>query len=167
VQSLVSLLAVAGTLLGVLLGATLSGRAQRQMLLISYRRESLRALEAAYVDYLAAYSSFRLYVQTQPIKVRNVTRPEDPGRITPVVEGSEDYWKEIRTATARMDILGQGNDIPSASKAVSDAFWDVLESRAERGPGEVPDVLVQAADAAEARFAKVARSDLDKRGKEV
>ena len=166
-QNLVSLLAVAGTLLGVLLGATLSGRAQRQMLLITYRRESLRALEVAYVDYLAAYSSFRLYVQTQSIKVRNVARSEDPGRITPVVEGSEDYWKEIRIATARMDILGQGNDIRSASRAVHDAFWGVLESRADRGPGEVPDALVLAADAAEARFAKVARADLDKRGMEI
>jgi hypothetical protein len=167
VQTLVSLLAVAGTLLGVLLGATLSGRAQRQMLLITYRRESLRALEAAYVSYLAAYSSFRLYVQTQSTKVKNVTRPEDPGRTTPVVEGSEDYWKEIQITTARMDILGQGNDIPPASRAVRDAFWDVLESQADRGPGEVPDALVRAADAAEARFAKVARADLDKRGKEI
>jgi hypothetical protein len=137
------------------------------MLLIAYRRESLRALEAAYVSYLAAYSSFRRYVQTQPTEVKNVTRPEDPGRVTPVVEGSEDYWKEVTIATARMDILGPGNEILPASKAVRDAFWEVLESRADRGPGEVPDVLVRAAAAAEVRFAEVARADLEKRGQQI
>ena len=84
-----------------------------------------------------------------------------------MIEASEDYWKAIRIAAARMDILGQGNDIPPASRAVRDAFWDVLESRADREPGEVPDALVLAADAAEARFARVARTDLDKRAKEI
>jgi hypothetical protein len=137
------------------------------MLLITDQRESLRALEEAYVDYLAAYTSFRAYVQTQSTNVRNVTRPEDPGRITPVVEGSEDYWRKVHVAAARMDILGQGDNIPPASQAVRNAFWEVLENRAGRGPGEVPDALVKVASQAEARFAKAARADLDERNKEI
>lgn len=166
-QDLVSILAVAGTLVGVFLGAALSGRAQRQMLLITYRRETLKTLEKAYVDYLAAYKSFRMYVQSQEVKVENVTRPEDPGRVTAVVEGSADYWKAIATATAAMQVLGQGDEIPPASKAVRDTFWDVLHSRAGRQPGEVPDTLVKAADNAEIRFAKAARTDLQQRSKKI
>jgi len=167
VQILVSLVAAAGALAGVFLGSTLAGRAQRQMLLITYRRESLRALEEAYADYLAAYMSFRLYVQSQPINVSIATRPEDPGRITPVVEGSGDYWQKIQIATSHMNILGAGSDVRSASQAVRDAFWDVLENRADRGPGEVPDALVRAAMEAETRFAEAARTDLDARGRTI
>lgn len=166
-QNLVSILAVAGTLIGVSLGAALSGRAQRQMLLITYRRETLKTLEKAYVDYLAAYKSFRTYVQSQKVKVENVTRPEDPERVTALVEGSEDYWKAIAAATASMDVLGKGDAIRPASKAVQDTFWDVLHSRAGRQPGEVPDALVEAADNAEIRFAEAARTDLQQRSKKI
>jgi hypothetical protein len=137
------------------------------MLLITYRRESLRTLEKSYIDYLSAYRSFRTYVQSQRVEVGNVTRPEDPGRVTAVVEGSEGYWKAIATATASMKIIGQGTEIPTASQAVSDAFWDVLHSRAGRQPGEVPDALVEAADEAETRFAEAARADLQQRSKKI
>jgi hypothetical protein len=152
----------ASALVGVVLGALLSRRAQAGLLDRTYRREIARSVESAYVDYVSSYRRIRLFVQANAVTVTIATRPEDPNRQTPVVEGAQELWDAVAVADSRLLIVDPPPPVRQAAKLVADGMWTVLERRASRGPGEVPDSEVWAAAEAEEDFAKEARANLNK-----
>lgn len=153
------LVSVAGTLGGVTLGSLLTGRSQRALLRENRHQESVRSREQAYVEFLAAYRSFRSFLMTEPVKVQVVHRP-DGGEI-PVIEGSAKLWESVANARARVHVLsGVDSPVYMAAERVKVALDLVAKARERYGPGEIPTDTLDVLRQAELDFAMAARLDI-------
>lgn len=150
-------------LIGVALGAILSGRTQ-QRLTLSQRYEARRMdREEAYIAVLTAFHRFSRYLRTQSILVEIISRPEDGGQSTPVIRGQgvEDQWQAVDDALSRLHVLTRrGSAVQVAADALRVQLWGLIAARATYGPGAIPRSILQPYRDAEHAFEAAARDDL-------
>ena len=158
-QDLSAILGAVCALAGVALGGWLTARSQRTMLQASHREANVRARESAYSEFIVAYRKFRRFLMTEPGEVRLVERAGGK-KAAPLINGARDYWEAVEHARAKLELLA-GDRIPQDMRRnVHQCFMAIARVRASCGPGEIPDSLVEAAQAAESAFLQAARKDL-------
>lgn len=161
VTAAIGAIGILGALGGVALGAWLTGRNERRMLLESHRREDHQLRVDACVAFLVAYRRLIRYVLREDPEV--VMSPDRQlGDEVFFVKGSREYVDAAHEALARLDLLEGGIETPiiKAAYRVRVGFRRVSVARAACPKGALPDDVVDEAVEAELAFARVASAEL-------
>jgi hypothetical protein len=159
-QALTAFLSAAVTLVGVYLGAHLSGREQRRLARLTQTQEVVRQRQLAYADLLTAYRRYRTFVATEAPSVEVVGATPHGGGV-PVVQGAGPYDQAIQQATALVHLLaGDASPVVKAVTKMYQTSGDVARARADCGRGDVPYPVMERARQAEIAFVRVAHSEL-------
>jgi hypothetical protein len=148
-----------GALIGVLVGAWLTGITLR-----SERRsaEDLRLRQdrqSAYLDLLSASRQMRRHLQSEEVSVRLVPRG-DGSAATPVLQGGNSVWQPIEAALAHVELSTSDPAVTNAARALRRSRYDLIRARATHPAGGIPQRVIDDCKTAEDEFSRIARQDL-------
>jgi len=121
---------------------------------ISERRDAL-------VSFLTAVRQFRRFLMYSDLTFEIVpATPESKGTV--LVEGRNAFDAAVDEAYTRLMIVAGSEEIIEEAGQLTTRLNDFIRIRAERGKGNVPNLVIREFREAERRFARGARVELER-----